>query len=104
MFSLKDFIKNGFIKAVGKMADYQIILNAAGWLEKGVLDENDLMEIQTVIDKQYAVHESTIENEIVEDGEPIEEEVIFEDGELIDDELVVEEDETDTEEIPVEEV
>lgn len=50
MFSLKDFIKNGFIKAIGKMADYQIILNAAGWLEKGVLTEEDLAEIQLAID------------------------------------------------------
>lgn len=53
MFSLSEFIKNGLIKAVGKMADYQIILNAAGWLEKGVLDEDDLAEIQTSIDAQY---------------------------------------------------
>lgn len=63
MFSLKEFIKQGFIKAVGKMADYQIILNAAGWLEKGVLDENDLAEIQSVIDAQYPVVE--------EDGEDV---------------------------------
>lgn len=59
MFSLKDFIKRGFIDAVGKMADYQIILNAAGWLEKGVLDETDLMEIQTAIDAQYIVEEES---------------------------------------------
>ncbi len=50
MFSLKDFIKNGLLKAVGKMADYQIILNAAGWLEKGVLAEEDLAEIQLAIE------------------------------------------------------
>lgn len=61
MFSLKNFIKRGFINAVGKMADYQIILNAAGWLEKGVLDEADLMEIQTAIDAQYIVEEPTEE-------------------------------------------
>lgn len=54
MFSLKQFIKSGFLAAVGRMADYQIILNAAGWLEKGVLDEADLMEIQQAIDAQYA--------------------------------------------------
>jgi hypothetical protein len=51
MFSLKEFVKSGFIKAVGNMADYQIILNAVGWLEKGVLDENDLAEIQAKIDE-----------------------------------------------------
>lgn len=53
MFSLKQFIKSGFLAAVGRMADYQIILNAAGWLEKGVLDESDLMEIQQAIDAQH---------------------------------------------------
>ena len=54
MFNLGNFIKNGFIAAVGKMADYQIILNAAGWFEKGVLNETDLAEIQTAIDEKNA--------------------------------------------------
>ena len=53
MFSLKEFVKSGLLKAVGKMADYQVILNAAGWLEKGVLDEADLAEIDTAINAQY---------------------------------------------------
>ena len=56
-FTLSGFIKRGLIAAVGRMADYQIILNAAGWLEKGVLTEDDLMEIQTAIDAQYVVEE-----------------------------------------------
>lgn len=50
MFSLREFVKIGLVKAVGSMADYQIILNAAGWLEKGVLTEDDLAEIKTSID------------------------------------------------------
>lgn len=54
MFDLANFIKNGFIAAVGKMADYQIILNAAGWYDKGVLSEADLKEIQTAIDEKNA--------------------------------------------------
>ena len=54
MFNLGSFIKGGFIAAVGRMADYQIILNAAGWFEKGVLSESDLAEIQTVIDEKNA--------------------------------------------------
>ena len=54
MFNLGSFIKGGLIAAVGKMADYQIILNAAGWFEKGVLTETDLAEIQTVIDDKNA--------------------------------------------------
>lgn len=51
MFSLRKFIKTGLIKAVGEMADYKIILNAAGWNEKGVLSESDLEEIQRAIDE-----------------------------------------------------
>ena len=54
MFNLGNFIKNGFIAAVGKMADYQIILNAAGWFEKDVLSEADLAEIQSAIDEKNA--------------------------------------------------
>lgn len=55
MFNLRNFIKSGLIKAAGSMADYQIILNAAGWLEKGVLTEDDLAEIQTAIEAQNQV-------------------------------------------------
>ena len=57
MFNLKDFIKKGLLSAVGKMADYQVILNAAGWLEKGVLSEEDLAEINASIEVQYAENE-----------------------------------------------
>ena len=63
MFSLKDFIKKGLLDAVGKMADYQVILNSVGWMEKGVLDEADLAEISAKIDAQYPV--VTEENESV---------------------------------------
>ena len=58
MFNLKEFVKSGLLKAVGKMADYQVILNAAGWLEKGVLSEEDLAEIQAAIEEQYVQTES----------------------------------------------
>ncbi len=57
MFSLKEFVKKGLLDAVGKMADYQVILNAAGWMEKGVLDEADLAEINAKIEAQYPVTE-----------------------------------------------
>lgn len=53
MFDLRDFIKKGFLSAVGKMADYKVILDATGWYEKGVLLEDDLAEINTRIDAQY---------------------------------------------------
>ena len=52
-FTLKNYIKRGLITAVGKMADYQIILNSVGWMEKGVLSEEDLADIQAAIDAQY---------------------------------------------------
>ena len=63
MFSLKEFVKSGLLKAIGKMADYQVILNAAGWLEKGVLTEDDLAEIQTAIEAQYPTENETIDIE-----------------------------------------
>lgn len=53
MFELKSFIKKGLIEAVGSMPDYQIRLNAVGWLEKGVLIETDLAEIDEAIVSQY---------------------------------------------------
>ncbi len=54
MFTLSGFIKNGLIAAVGRMADYQIILNAAGWFEKQVLTESDLADIQAAINEKNA--------------------------------------------------
>jgi len=63
MFSLRNFVKNGLLKAIGHMADYQIILNAAGWLEKGVLTEEDLAEIQAAIDAHNAPAETEATDE-----------------------------------------
>lgn len=61
MFSFRNFLKKGFLDAVGKMADYQIILNASGYYEKGVLTEEDLAEINAAIETQYATPEETEE-------------------------------------------
>ena len=61
MFNLRNFIKTGLINAVGKMADYQVMLNAAGWYEKGVLTTDDLAEIETLINAQYPVVEEVME-------------------------------------------
>ena len=52
MFSLREFLMKGFKDAVGNMADYQIILNATGYYEKGVLAEDDLAELQALIDEK----------------------------------------------------
>lgn len=50
MFNYREFLMKGFKSAVGNMADYQIILNAGGYYEKGVLTEDDLAELQNLID------------------------------------------------------
>ena len=52
MFDFRNYIKQGFIDAIGKMSDYQIILNSAGYAEKGVLLEEDLAEIKALIDEK----------------------------------------------------
>lgn len=57
MFNLREFILNGLFAAIGKMADYQVILNAAGWHDKGVLLEEDLTEINRRIEAQYNAQE-----------------------------------------------
>lgn len=64
MFNLKDFVKKGLMDAVGKMADYQVILNASGWLEKGVLTEEDLEEIDMAIES-YAESDSVKAKELL---------------------------------------
>ena len=70
MFSMRNFVKSGFISAVGKLADYQIILNAAGWGEKGVLVEDDLADIQTAIDEKNAALAAAAEAAALADQEP----------------------------------
>ncbi len=64
MFNLREFIKKGLLDAVGKMADYQVILNATGWYEKNVLQEEDLLEIDKQINAQY---ENNVETKYVEE-------------------------------------
>ena len=59
MFSLREFIKNGLKLAIGNKPDYEVILASANWLDKGVLVEEDLAEIQLAIDEKN----KPIENE-----------------------------------------
>ncbi len=58
MFSFRIFVKNGFLQAIGNMPDYWVILNAAGYMDKGVLLEEDLVELQTAIDAHNALIEA----------------------------------------------
>lgn len=60
-FSFKDCLKNALIQAVGSKPDFEIILAASDWVERKVLVEADVEEIQAAIDKQYVVKEPTEE-------------------------------------------
>ena len=55
-FSMRDYIKKLFMSEIRgiprHMADYQIILNAAGWHDKGFLTIEDLEEIQTALNNR----------------------------------------------------
>lgn len=65
MFSLKEFIKKGLKLAIGNKADYEVILSSASWLDKGVLLEEDLAEIQTAIDEKN--NQAEFDKEITEE-------------------------------------
>lgn len=69
MFNLREFIKKGLLDAVGKMADYQVILNAVGWFEKGVLTEEDLAQIELAIGTSEPSVETEVEAETIVEGE-----------------------------------
>ena len=58
MFSLREFVKKGLMLAIGQKADYEVILSSASWLDKGVLTEEDLAEIETAINAQHETEES----------------------------------------------
>ena len=58
MFNYREFLMKGFRNAVGKQADYQIIFNANGYFEKGVLAESDLAELQQMIDEKNRMYET----------------------------------------------
>ena len=51
MIDIRNYIKKGFLQAIGNMPEYKIRLNSAGWYEKGVLLEEDLKEIEKAIEE-----------------------------------------------------
>ena len=66
-FKLKEFIKKGFLEAVGHYPDYWIILNASGYYQQGILTQEDLAEIQAKIDeKSRPIEPEEVETEEVE--------------------------------------
>ena len=50
MFNLREFVLNGLKQAVGHEAEYKIRDVAAGWLDKGVLLEADLAELDSMFE------------------------------------------------------
>ena len=54
-FSLREYVKKGLKLAIGNKPDYEIILSSASWLDKGVLLEEDLAEIQLAIDEKLQI-------------------------------------------------
>lgn len=65
MFELRGFLKKGLLDAVGRKPTYWIVLNAAGWLEKGVLLEEDLKEINDALEA-LETEENADENKILQ--------------------------------------
>lgn len=57
MFNLRDFILRGLKQAIGNEPEYKIIQLAAGWLDKGVLTESDLQELESLFPKETETNE-----------------------------------------------
>lgn len=60
MFSFREFVTLGFLRAIGRQPDYWIMLNAAGYADRGVLQMEDLAEIEAAINLQYAEAEGDV--------------------------------------------
>ena len=77
MFNLREFVKKGLIKAIGIQSDYWVMLTSANWFNKGVLLEEDMIEIQNAIDENNKPQEEIVENveetieETIEDEQPL---------------------------------
>ena len=76
MFSYREYLKRGYLGAVGRLPDDWIILNSAAQYEKLYLTEDDLAEIQAAIYAKNAKLEA--EAKAAEEAERLaEEEVII---------------------------
>lgn len=72
MFNLRDFVKKGLLKAIGVQSDYWVMLTSANWFSKGVLLEEDMIEIQNAIEEKNKPKAEAVGN-IEENVEEIEE-------------------------------
>jgi hypothetical protein len=51
---LHNFVMNALKSAIDSMPDFWVLNNSLGWMEKGVLTEADLAELQALIDAKNA--------------------------------------------------
>jgi hypothetical protein len=49
-FELREFLKKGFLGAIGNKPDYKIRLGASEWFKLGILLEEDLAEINAALE------------------------------------------------------
>lgn len=53
MFNLHDWVKRGFVSAINAgQSEYWVILTATPYLAKGILTEEDLMDLQNLLDER----------------------------------------------------
>ena len=77
VFNLREFVKKGLLKAIGIQSDYWVMLTSANWFSKGVLLEEDMIEIQNAIDEKNKPQEEIVEDiegtteETIEDEQPL---------------------------------
>ena len=64
MFKLNDYIMKLIKEMIGKEADYKVRELALGWFSKGVLTEEDLAEIDTLIEEKNTAENTTESAEI----------------------------------------
>lgn len=74
-------LKKGFLDAIGKMTDYRIRINAAGWVDKEGLTQDDYLEICHAVEAQYIVPEPPVVEDIPTEETEIEDETILDDEE-----------------------
>ena len=64
MFKLNDYIMKLLKEMIGEEADYKVRELALGWFSKGVLAEEDLAEIDTLIEEKNTAENTTESAEI----------------------------------------
>ncbi len=60
-FELREFLKKGFLGAIGNKPDYKIRLDASEWFKLGFLLEDDLAEINAALESHKFPTEETEE-------------------------------------------